>query len=52
MCEKFPSGQTPYPSMGTAMSQKILRFILRFRALGAFLVITKMLTFCDKVMWE
>ena len=28
------------------------KFILRFRALGAFLVFTKMLTFCDKVMWE
>ena len=32
--------------------QKNLRFILCFRALGAFLVFTKMLTFCDKVMWE
>ena len=31
---------------------KKLRFILCFRALGAFLVFTKMLTFCDKVMWE
>jgi len=43
--EKFPSGQTS-PSIGTPMSQFSLRFILRFRALGAFLVFTKMLTFC------
>ena len=43
----------PSPSMGTPKSQKKnLRFILRFRTLGAFLVFTKMLTFCDKVMWE
>ena len=53
MWEKFPRGQTPpSPSMGTPRSQKNLRFILRFRTLGAFLVFTKMLTFCDKVMWE
>ncbi len=34
------------------VTKKNLRFILRFRTLGAFLVFTKMLTFCDKVMWE
>ena len=42
----------PSPSLGMPMSHKILRFILRFGALGAFLVFTEMLTFCDKVMWE
>ena len=41
----------PSPLVGTPMSQKI-KVYLRFRALGAFLVFTKMLKFCDKVKWE
>ena len=57
MWEKFPRGQTPPPPPPPPVwerpsHKKILRFILRFRTLGAFLVFTKMLTFCDKVMWE
>ena len=55
MWEKFPRGQAPPPPPPVwerPCHKKILRFISCFRTLGAFLVFTKMLTFCDKVMWE
>ena len=43
----------PLPQYGNAqVTKKMLWFILRFGTLGAFLVFTKMLTFCDKVMGE
>ena len=52
MWGKFPLCERPLlPLVGTPMS-KNLKFILCFRALGAFLVFTKMLTFCDKVKWD
>ena len=43
--EKFPSGGPPSPQYGNTNVTKKLRFILHFRALGAFLVFNKMLTF-------
>ena len=46
-------GRPPPPPVWERPCHKnFLRFILRFRTLGTFLVFTKMLTFCDKVMWE